>query len=198
MNIDPKTIIIINLIGSFCTGLGLYFASRGQLGRLKEVRNWAFATLIQCAGWLVYGVLRNILPYHLSLIVGNLLLTFSLLYYYNIILVFFRKKSIWKISFVILLFELIALLLLVIDDSPQSYKVSLVSLIGCVPLLGSAYEIFQTKAHRSKSNVYTGVLFSILGSFLVFRSIYYLTGDIKPDESIFWKSAIQDITFLLF
>lgn len=179
-------------------GLGLYFASTGHLGRLKEVKSWASATLIQCAGWLVYGVLRKILPYELSFIVGNLLLTFSLIYYYNIIVVFFREKARWKTAFFLLLSELIVLLLLVINDSSQSYKVFFVSLFGCIPLLGSAYEILKSQAHRGKSNLYTGVLFSILGFFLIFRSIYYLTGDINPDESIFWKSTIQDITFLLF
>ncbi|MDZ4726246.1 MAG: ATP-binding protein [Leptospira sp.] len=198
MHIDPLTIIIVNLIGSFLMGTGLYLASRGHLGKLSVVRSWSYATLIQSLGWVILGVLRGKIPDIISIVIGNATLLFSLIYYLNIIRIFFGKKPLWLFGCSLVLFEIIGLLIILHSDINQKFRISLISAFAAIPLLGGMYEIIEKKINRTLSNLYTSIFFSACGILLIYRVYYYSFFEVESISITFGPSKIQDLTYLSF
>ncbi|MDF3822111.1 HAMP domain-containing sensor histidine kinase [Leptospira sp. 96542] len=198
MNIDPKTIIVVNVVGSLLMSLGLWSASKGYFSSLIAVKSWSIATFMQAVGWFVLGVLRTIIPEWISIALGNTLLLFCLLYYYNIILVFFGKPPRLLLQWVLPLIEFGFLSLFYFSEFDQKFRVSFMSLLGSIALLLSAYEVLFAQKSKLISNRFTGLFFGICGFLLFVRSGYYAFFDIPKNQIGFGPSIQQNLMFLFF
>jgi hypothetical protein len=69
--LDPKTVLVIIVLGSLSMSIGLLIASFGYLKQAAEVRGWAWANLFLTGGWLWVGPLRDFIPVPISIIAGN-------------------------------------------------------------------------------------------------------------------------------
>lgn len=198
MNIDPKTVIIINVLGCLLMSLGLWVVSLAYFKRDRYVKEWAIATLFQALGWMIVGALRGILPDWISIGFGNSLLLFSLFFYYNIILRFFEKEPKWASSIIFVITEFILLMLIFYSDLNQKFRVSVLSFFSAYALLLSAYEIFYASKDNKINSRFTGFFFGSCGLYLIVRGMYYSFWEIPSEQVTFGSGVAQDITYLFF
>ncbi len=142
MNIDPRTILIVNLLGCLIMSFGLWTASIAFFKRAKFVKEWAIATLVQAFGWAVTGALRGVIPDGISIIGGNSLMVVSVLYYYSIIRQFFDRPTKLVFSFIYVLVFALSMYGIYSSELPQKFRVVAISLFNGIALLLVAYEIF--------------------------------------------------------
>ncbi|WP_108978207.1 sensor histidine kinase [Leptospira ryugenii] len=198
MNLDPKTIIVINTLGSLFMSIGCFVASYGQLGRLIYVRMWAYGTLVQCLGWIVQGVLRGIIPDIISISFGNALILASIVFYYNILRLFFHQEAYIRTSILFILSEVIVLVLFVSSHYDQKFRVSILSMYASIPLLLSVWEVIKNAKDENFSLYFFAFFCAVAGLFLSFRVYYYFVEDVDPRAITFGPSKIQDFTYLIF
>lgn len=196
MNLDPKTVIIFNSIGSLFISLGFYIISRGHLGKIWEIRQWAFSSLIQAIGWILVGVLRGKIPEIISVIVGNGFIIFSQAITFNILCRFETIKVNRYYSYVITIFTIVILgyYYLIFPDTPKriiflSIGISIIQIASSVILIISK--------NRSGIYYFLSSIYAVCGITLSIRafaySFYY-----NPNSSLFEQNFLQDINFLVF
>ncbi|MCZ8343970.1 MAG: PAS domain-containing sensor histidine kinase, partial [Leptospira sp.] len=198
MNIDPRTILIVNLFGCLIMSLGLWTASMAFFKRAKFVKEWAIATLIQAVGWAVTGALRGIIPDGISIICGNGLIFGSLLFYYTIIRKFFDKTTPWIYFLVTILLYISSLYAVYNSGWEQKFRVVVISLYSGTVLVLSAYEIFYASKDHKISSRFTGYFFGVCGVFLLIRVFIYSFANIPKEQVSFGPGPIQDVTYLFF
>lgn len=198
MNIDPRTVVFINVIGCLLMSGGLWFAARGYFQKLRYVKDWAIATLIQAMGWIVMGVLRGIIPDWISVSLGNSLILLSLVYSNNIILEMFERKPMWKFGIFSVVFVFIVLVLHQFSDYAPKYRISLVSFAAGLQLTMSSKTILAANQNAKLSSRFAAFVFLSCGVFLFLRSLYYTFADVSVAQIAFGKGPIQDITYLFF
>lgn len=198
MNIDPRTILIVNLFGCLIMSFGLWTASIAFFKRAKFVKEWAIATLVQAFGWAVTGALRGVIPDGISIIGGNSLMVVSVLYYYSIIRQFFDRPTKLVFSFIYVLVFALSMYGIYSSELPQKFRVVAISLFNGIALLLVAYEIFYASKDHKISSRFTGYFFGFCGIFMLVRVFIYSFANIPPDQVAFAPGPIQDVTYLFF
>ena len=56
MNLDPKTIVVINSLGSLIMSIGMFAVSRSYLKEIGGIQRWAFASFLHSFGWIFLGL----------------------------------------------------------------------------------------------------------------------------------------------
>nr|WP_243401447.1 ATP-binding protein [Leptospira harrisiae] len=198
MNIDPRTVVFINIVGCLLMSGGLWFAASGYFQRLRFVKDWSIATLLQALGWVVMGALRGVIPEWISISAGNSLILLSLVYSNNIILSMFDRKPMWKsgIFSVILVFVLLALHQF--SDISPKYRISLISFAAAIQLIVSSKTILSANRKGRISSHFAAFFYLACGIFLILRFLYYTFADVSVSQIAFGKGPIQDITYLFF
>ncbi|PJZ83062.1 sensor histidine kinase [Leptospira harrisiae] len=177
---------------------GLWFAASGYFQRLRFVKDWSIATLLQALGWVVMGALRGVIPEWISISAGNSLILLSLVYSNNIILSMFDRKPMWKsgIFSVILVFVLLALHQF--SDISPKYRISLISFAAAIQLIVSSKTILSANRKGRISSHFAAFFYLACGIFLILRFLYYTFADVSVSQIAFGKGPIQDITYLFF
>lgn len=198
MNIDPRTVVFINIIGCLLMSGGLWFAARGYFQRLRFVKDWSIATLLQALGWIVMGALRGVIPDWVSISAGNSLILLSLVYSNNIILSMFEKKPMWKSGIFSVILVFVLLVLHQFSDVAPKYRISLISFAAGLQLTLSSNTILSANRKSLLSSRFTAIFYLSCGIFLFLRSFYYTFADVSVSQIAFGKGPIQDITYLFF
>jgi hypothetical protein len=198
MNLDPRTIIIMNIIGTLLMSLSLFAISRGHLAQIQGVKRWSAATLVQSIGWLVVGALRGILPDFISIVVGNALLLLSIAFYFNIIAEFKNKliPTFWAFSLVG--FEAILLSYFLLVTPNAAARIVIISSCTSVLMLMGGYYLLFERGKRPISHTLTGSMFALCGVLLAVRCIYSLVWDTVPNQLPFGYHPLGSINYLTF
>lgn len=198
MNIDPRTVVFINIIGCLLMSGGLWFAARGYFQKLRFVKDWSIATLLQAFGWVVMGALRGIIPDWISISAGNSLILLSLVYSNNIIHSMFDRKPMWKSGIFSVLLVFVLLVLHQFSDFSPKYRISLISFAAGIQLILSSNAILAANRKSHLSSRFSAYFYLSCGIFLFLRCLYYTFADVSVSQIAFGKGPIQDITYLFF
>ena len=199
VSLDPRTIMVMNIIGTLLMGLSLFVVTRGYLGQVKGIHKWGIATLIQSLGWLVAGGLRGVIPEIVSVVVGNCFVLISLGMYYVIISNVNNKtvKTIW--IYTLIGINALALAYYTSVKPDLAMRITIISASSAIFMFGSSFVLFTNKLYRPYSHILTGILFTVCATILATRSIYTLTiQDYYPIENPFDPHPMQDISYLTF
>ncbi|EOQ94739.1 PAS domain S-box protein [Leptospira wolbachii serovar Codice str. CDC] len=177
---------------------GLWFAARGYFQKLRFVKDWSVATLLQALGWVVMGALRGVIPDWVSISAGNSLILLSLVYSNNIILLMFNRRQMWKSGIFSVALVFILLVFHHFSDIPPKYRISLISFAASLQLLISGKTILGANQKARLSSWFTAVFYLACGIFLFLRFLYYTFADVSVSQIAFGKGPIQDITYLFF
>ena len=198
MNFDAKTMVVMNIIGTFLMSISLFIVSRGYLAHIKGVTRWAVATLIQSIGWIIVSVLRDVVPDIISIVAGNGMILLSLGLYFNILVEFNNKtvRNFW--IYILVGIEIIILTYFVLVDPDLSARISIISGFSALLLFASSYILFVHKSYRPVSHLLTAVMFAVCGTILSLRSLYTLTAETNFNQLPFGTYPMQNISYLTF
>lgn len=202
MNLDPRTLILITIIGAFLMSGGLFAVTRGYLGEIPELSRWARATVLQALGWTVFGILRGVIPEVFSAVVGNGLVMLSLALYLQIIARFTHRNPPRRWPYVLVLIQCLLLVYFVAFKPNLAARIIINSLSSAILMLNCAYMLLSKSPRqtgmRPASHSFTATIFAICGSFLVIRANYYLFWFQDNNQQLLGLSLINDISYLCF
>ncbi|TGL17719.1 PAS domain-containing sensor histidine kinase [Leptospira yanagawae] len=177
---------------------GLWFASGYYFKRLRMVKAWSLATLLQAFGWIVMGAMRGLIPDWISISIGNTCLFLSILSYHVIIVSLFGKKSNWKIGIFFAVVLFVSLALHQFSSIPQQYRISIISLFPSIQLLLTAKTIYVENKKQRLTGNFIFYFYLLSGLFLFGRFLVYTFTEVSVAQIAFGKGPIQDITYLFF
>ncbi|MCW7506175.1 PAS domain-containing sensor histidine kinase [Leptospira paudalimensis] len=198
MNLDPRTVVFINIVGCLMMSLGLWFASGYYFKKLRMVKAWSLATLLQGIGWIVMGALRGQIPDWISISFGNTFIFLSIVSYHAIIVNLFGKKSNWKVSVFFAVVFFVTIALYQFSTFPQQYRISILSIFPSVYFLLTAKTIFVENRKQQLTGNFLFYFFLFSGLFLLGRSLVYAFTEVSVTQIAFGKGPIQDVTYLFF
>ncbi|MCW7463154.1 PAS domain-containing sensor histidine kinase [Leptospira limi] len=198
MNLDPRTVVFINIVGCLMMSLGLWFASGYYFKKLRMVKAWSLATLLQGLGWIVMGALRGQIPDWISISFGNTFIFLSIVSYHAIIVNLFGKKSNWKVSVFFAVVFFVTIALYQFSTFPQQYRISILSIFPSVYFLLTAKTIFVENRKQQLTGNFLFYFFLFSGLFLLGRSLVYAFTEVSVTQIAFGKGPIQDVTYLFF
>lgn len=195
MLIDPRTVIIVNILSAGLFGIALLAVSQGYLRQIKGITSWATASLLNSLSWLLYAS-RDVAPDFVSIVVALGFFQASLAYYYKIVADFTgrSKNTRWVIYLIAASTLALAYFLYIQPDT--GIRVVIISIATAVLLFASAYVLLSGKERRPKSHLFTGGVFAFSGIFALFRGGYYLFLDPSRDINMFSPDFMQTVTFL--
>ncbi len=195
MLIDPRTIVIINILSAGLFGIALLAVSKGYLRQIKGISDWATASLLNSFSWLLFAM-RDKAPDFVTIILALGFFQASLAYYFKIVADFTgrSKNTRWVIYLISVSTLALAYFLYVQPDTGM--RVVVISIATAVLLFASAYVLLSGRERRPKSHLFTGVVFAFSGVFAVFRGLYYLFWDPSHNIDMFSPDIMQTITFL--
>jgi|GEM_PF-3755630 len=198
MNLDPRTVVFINIVGCLLMSAGLWFASGYYFKKLRMVKAWSLATLLQGFGWIVMGALRGQVPDWVSISFGNTFIFLSIVSYHVIIVNLFGKKANWKVGifFAAVLFG--TLVLYQFSTFPPQYRISILSFFPSVYFFLTAKTIYVENKRQRLTGNFIFYFFLFSGLFLFGRVLVYTFTEVSVTQIAFGKGPIQDITYLFF
>lgn len=198
MNLDPRTVVFINIVGCLLMSSGLWFASGYYFKKLRMVKAWSLATLLQGLGWIVMGALRGQIPDWISISFGNTFIFLSIVSYHAIIVNLFGKKPNWKVSVFFAVVFFVTIALYQFSTFPQQYRISILSIFPSVYFLLTAKTIFVENRKQQLTGNFLFYFFLFSGLFLLGRSLVYAFTEVSVTQIAFGKGPIQDVTYLFF
>jgi|GEM_PF-2698067 len=198
MSLDPKTIIMMNIVSALLMSISLFIVSLGYLGQIKGVAKWAIATLIQSIGWFILSVLRGIIPEIFSVVIGNGLLLLSLGLYFNILAQFNNKKVRGILVYLLVGLEAAMLAYFVLVTPDVNIRIGIVSGASALLMFASSYILLSKRDNRSASHLLMATLFIICASIWAIRSVYTIAMDGNSIQLPFGVYPMQNISYLTF
>ncbi|MBL0263472.1 MAG: hypothetical protein IPQ05_06230 [Leptospiraceae bacterium] len=196
MNLDPKTVILFNAIGSLSISFGFYIISRGNLRQIWEIRSWALSTFIQSTGWIIIGVLRGIIPDFISIILGNGLLILSQAMTFNILCKFLNIKANRYYSYLVTGIATLFICYYQMIEPDFSKRSIALSISIALIQISSAFALLKPLSRHSV-HYFISSTYAICGISLVGRAGYYII-NFNPTNSLFHQNTMQNIGYLIF
>jgi PAS domain S-box-containing protein len=199
MNLDPRTVMILIIVGATLMGGALFVITRGSLGQVRGGSRWARATLIQAAGWTLIGPLRSVAPDLIWVVVGYGLLSLSLALYLTAVAEFTNQpiRPFWVYGMLVM--QSVALTFLVATGQAGAARTAVAGAFAGVLMLKSGHLLFAGSESRRASHALTATLFALCGVMMVARSIseFLLVAD-KGLTTPPLTGTVDDVTYLMF
>jgi PAS domain S-box-containing protein len=196
MDLDPRTIVFTNVIVTVMVSVSLAVFSRGHLANVRSLKTWAFATLLQSAGWTFQGF-RDELPGVFPFIIGNGCLTLSIALYHRVLLKFTHQKMAVPWSLITSLFTVLALSYFYWVHDHVDARIITMSFVPGSFMVGAGWVLFKSPDRFLPSFTLTRIIFTVCGMVLIIRGCYTLGVVVHP---AFAKGNVaqilQEITFL--
>ena len=173
LSVDTRTVVSLMVVACFLMGGGLLAVSRLYHREVPEASRWAWATLLQGVGWLIFGTLRGTLPEAFSIVVGQLLIQCSVALY--LVVVHQSVGVPFRASWLVALLAANAVALIVYSVIAPSYENRQVVIAATRGFFAfrSAQLLFQASP-RPRSYTFTAGLFSLSAGILAARAVLYL------------------------
>jgi PAS domain S-box-containing protein len=173
MTLDVKTIIIVLVFATFTTGLGLLLMAKAFPNR-KGLRIWGYSSFSMAAGWIINGALRGVIPDMVSIVLGNLLITGSLMVWTYLYFEFLELKTPKK-SLVTLL-SLMGLLLYYyyVYEPSIHHRIVVLSFVNGFVIVLIVAALFKKRSANPLIYNYNLATFFICGLAVFVRMFYYL------------------------
>lgn len=199
MSLDPRTVMIVIIVGATLMGGALFVITRGSLGQIRGSSRWATATLLHAAGWFVIGPLRDVTPEVVWTLIGYGLLVLSLARYL-IILADFTDTPVstsWVYGAVVMQSAVLGLLWATGQGAPA--RTVVVAMVAGALMLKTSHLVLSGREGRLASHALTGSLFALCGSATLARGAYELFLAADPNRAS-WPSetVMNDVTYLAF
>lgn len=206
MNLHPETLIVVIIFSTLLMGGAMLVVSRDALGRqIPELAQWGMASLVQSAGWIVFGALRGVLPDVISIVAGHVLLLFSLSWYLLIVAKFsVRRVPVLPLAALIIV-EAGLLFYFSAIEKNLGARIVIISTSIAILTLYAAWVVWP-RSNQSRSNhwpashLITAGLFALCGAFMTARAVVYLTlgtAGTAPGEAPFAINAANQVTYLV-
>lgn len=197
MNLDPRTIVVINFISALIMGIGLLNVSRGYLAQIRLVKKWAYATLLHSFGWALIGFRGFIHPVF-SIVAANIILMVSLAVYFNILAELKGIKIKRYLIFLPLILFAVFITYYTFVIQHFGNRIIASSICSVYLLYSSAYILLIKNKRRNNTDIFSGLVFIICGSIMLVRSITFIDAPAKIQDYLLEKSIIHDIMFLTY
>lgn len=198
MQLDARTVVLIIIVGSLLMGSALLMVGRGYLGQVRGLTQWAYATLLQGLGWIISGALRGVIPDLVSVVLGNGLITFSLILYYFILSEFCTQPSRARWPYYLLALQSGLLYYFVAIQPHTAARFVVLSLTAAIILFACFNQINVGDKRLAPSHRFTAGLFAACGGFMLFRTAYYGLFDNSATLIPYSSSAMNNVSYLIF
>ena len=195
MNLDPKTIVVINSLGSLIMSIGMFAVSRSYLKEIGGIQRWAFASFLHSFGWIFLG-LRGIVPDYVTLLLASTCLLSSLGIFHDVIARFVKHKIRYKWKTIWICTVMVVLVYYNYVQPDISIRTATVSLGASVLLAASAQLLLFRQRKQPLSYFITGFIFLIPAVVFGVRAVYFYFFNTNPVQHVFDQNIMQTIVFL--
>lgn len=166
MNLDPKTIVFINFIGTLLMSVGLLIISRSYFAQIRGTRNWAIATFIQSVFWLLL-CFRDIIPDFFSIVVSNTLMLLALVIYFQVLVKLNNLKfnSYWTYLLVVSCF----FVLIYFTEIQPNYEIRVIimSVLVALVMFACSYLLLRYRIKKNLPKAFAGYMLVFCGTLML-------------------------------
>jgi diguanylate cyclase (GGDEF)-like protein len=194
MQLDIRTIIILNVAVSLLVAAGLLLARRdyAQPIRAALVR-WALGMLCQPLGWLMFGF-RGDREASLAIVIGNVAMALSNAEFVQALQILMNRRRLRALPYVVVgAVALWATYFSAFDQSLQARVVGVSAWVALICVQGALLSFSGAHAERGMAHWLTGGLFAAGAVILAARSVHQAVLG-PPLQSIFDASPMQTLT----
>src|SRR5262245_51602156 len=160
--IDPNTAVSLMAVACFIVGALLVGLSRA-IREYRILGEWGWATLLQCAGWLIMGTLRPVLPELVSIVVGQSTIGIALALWMRTLYRFVGAEYRWRIPAAILVVEAVSLVFFTaIDPNPVKRQMILPLCRGLLLIGGPIVLLHDDRGSSSQRLVAVMLIAAVL------------------------------------
>jgi signal transduction histidine kinase len=198
MMLDARTFVFIITLSTILIALGLALVARGPLGKVTGISRWAMATALHSLGWIFTGLLRGKIPDLASIVIGNGLIVFSVVFYMFII-ADFLQQAIDRRPWVGML-GLLSLGLAYFTSYQNDVAIRTALISFCLALIAfqSVRLLLLNRFNLLPSNRFMAGLYAFCGAFMLLRVFYFLFISPEPDQQPFSGNGFKDASLIIF
>ena len=198
LNLDVRTVIVLNAIGAFLMGAGLLSGvARSYQGRIPGVSRWGLATLLQATVWMLHG-LRDVRSDFTSAVLGPSMLMWSLAMYFHALVAFTGRpvSTRWAYALAAATSAAITWFLLVVPNATA--RIVIASICGAIYLFAAAFLLLtDRKPGRPASHWMMALVCGSGGAVLALRAVYRLWITAAEQPALAPNTA-QNLAYLSF
>lgn len=197
MALDTKTIVSLIVFATFTSGLGLVFMSKAFPNR-SSFRVWGYSSFTMAIGWIVNGSLRGVIPDWISIFIGNLVITGSIMAWGVVIFDFLEIKRPTKSYTALIALTFISLFYYTLITPNFNMRVVIISFVNGYILIGIIQVLFKKRMLSPWIYNYNLVFFLICATAIFVRMIYYLFFLDPSGSSENLDKIVNGVTFTVF
>ena len=198
MMLDARTFVFIITLSTILIALGLALVARGPLGKVTGISRWAMATALHSLGWIFTGLLRGKIPDLASIVIGNGLIVFSVVFYMFII-ADFLQQAIDRRPWVGMLGLLsLGLAYFTAYQNDVAIRTALISFCLALIAFQSVRLLLLNRFNLLPSNRFMAGLYAFCGGFMLLRVFYFLFISPQPDQQPFSGNGFKDASLIIF
>lgn len=194
MQLEIRTLIALSFVNCFFMGLVLLVAGRSKVDHLRGLEQWGLALLTQSTGWL-FIALRGQVHDFLSIVLGNLLVVYSVIFLYRAVRRFVHQPEFPLVLHTLAAGQFVLFLIFTFVTPNIVARTLIVSTVGMVLTLMGASALLRRRKERSSPGAWlAGTMFLLLAVITASRMVYLVLVDASM-PSVFAQNPMQAAYF---